>query len=185
MSDAFRTFSFGRRPVRPEVGNSDKLGQQAIRQFGKYSFNAVGEINPICDNAGQIVTEQPQPRYQNVRDLPLNKYGQGVFCRFRVGQGWRESGVYVITENDNASYIGECEILEDRFGSNGYGGISPANCFRGGQETNCRINKLVLNAVVDGGKLCLWFLHIAGGKAERLRVEAELIAGLRPSWNRQ
>ncbi len=171
MSKAFRTFSFSKSP--------------ANRQFGRYSFDAVGEIDPIRSASGRIAAEMPQCRYQNLHRLPLNKYGDGEFCRFRVARGWRMAGVYVITDNNAPAYVGECEILEDRFGPNGYGGISPRNCFKGGQETNCRVNKNVLNAVSDGRNLCLWFLKVSGGKAERVRIEAELIVTLRPPWNRQ
>ena len=39
----------------------------------------------------------------------------------------------------------------------GYGNISPSNCFKGGQETNCRINALIYATVSRGERVHLWF----------------------------
>ena len=106
-----------------------------------YLFNLIGTIEPLRGDDDRITEETPQSRYRNRKALPLNNYGRGPFCRFRVARGCRDSGVYIIASGATALYVGECQNLEDRYGSNGYGGISPRNCFRGGQETNCRINR--------------------------------------------
>jgi hypothetical protein len=62
----------------------------------------------------------------------------------------------------------------------GYGIISPRNCFIGGQETNCRLNNLILLAARGGAKLSLWFLPTDEYKG----VEHELRASEKPEWNR-
>ena len=69
-------------------------------------------------------------------------------------------------------------------GPRGYGTISPRNCFKGGQETNCRINNLILLTSKSGIELALWFYEIEGGKQERVAVERELVQALKPTWNR-
>ena len=76
-------------------------------------------------------------------------------------------------------YIGECANLSKRFNM-GYGNISPKNCFKGGQETNCRLNNLLYTAALAGGCISLWFLQTANYKS----VEAQLRRALNPPWNR-
>ncbi len=89
------------------------------------------------------------------------------------------SGVYAITAGDDVKYIGECQRLSERYNM-GYGNISPRNCFVGGQETNCRINNLILNEAAAGASLVLWFLKTDNFK----RIEQELRSSKRPPWNR-
>jgi hypothetical protein len=43
-------------------------------------------------------------------------------------------------------------VLSARFNA-GYGNISPKNCFKGGQETNCRVNNLVHSAALAGERI--------------------------------
>jgi len=95
--------------------------------------------------------------------LPLNKYGKGPFCRFRirVTPSLNTIGVYAITDgNKKALYIGKCtgitSTLAKRF-NYGYGSIQPRNCYERGQSTNCWINRLVLEAVKNGERLSLFF----------------------------
>lgn len=54
----------------------------------------------------------------------------------------KDSGVYLWEVNKTIIYIGESKNLYKRF-NNGYGNISPRNCFIGGQSTNCKMNKIV------------------------------------------
>lgn len=76
-------------------------------------------------------------------------------------------------------YVGECKNLTARFNT-GYGQISPRNCFVGGQETNCRINKLILSEAVQGHGVRLWFMQTAAYKT----IEMELRSIRRLPWNR-
>ena len=116
----------------------------------------------------------------SIRNLsPLNRYGAGPFCRFRIPRDIRVAGVYVISRNETVLYVGECEHLSQRFNM-GYGQISPRNCFKGGQETNCRINALVLNECLAGHTLSLHFHPCDDYK----RLEARLRQEIRPEWNR-
>ncbi len=152
--------------------------------FAGLSFSYIGPIRPERDERGEIIEELPQSKFRNERDLPLHKYGEGPFCQFRVAFGWQQSGIYVLTNGDDPCYVGECQNLEDRWGTTGYGRISPRNCYKGGQETNCRVNNLIYRETKTGAKLALWFHSIDGDKQDRLAVESELVAALKPPWNR-
>jgi len=131
------------------------------------------------DANGPIKELTPQSRYCNKNNLPLNKYGEGSFCKFKIPNDFNTSGVYTILVDGVAKYIGQCLNLSSRFNM-GYGNISPRNCFVGGQETNCRINNLILNTVKSGQEVSLWFMKTENFKL----VEQELRATEDLEWNR-
>lgn len=142
-------------------------------------FEHVCDIDPSRDANGAIQQVMPQDRYRNARALPLNRYGQGPFCKFKIPSRFRTSGVYIVTLGDEIQYVGECSNLAARF-SAGYGNISPKNCFKGGQETNCRLNNLVYLAVAEGKRVSLWFLQTTDHKV----IEAALRSTRKFAWNR-
>ena len=154
------------------------------KNFAAYAFEYVGAIQPERDRRDAVIEDLPQSKYRNGRNLPLHNYGRGPFCRFRVAQGWRQGGVYVLADGNKPLYVGECQDLESRWGTQGYGRISPRNCYQGGQETNCRINNLIYKRSMAGATFDLWFHPIEGGKPARVSVESELMAALKPPWNR-
>jgi hypothetical protein len=143
-----------------------------------FEFEYIGNIEPARD-AGGIIQFHPQSRYQNIRQVPLNRYGAGPFCKFKVSTKVQTSGVYILAISGEILYVGECSNLSARF-NNGYGNISPKNCFKGGQETNCRLNNLVYLAARDGKQISLWFFQTADYKM----MEAALRASLKLAWNR-
>lgn len=145
----------------------------------RYEFRHVCDIEPLRSAEGLVSLYMPQERYRNVRGLPLNPYGKGPFCKFVVGSGYRASGVYVLTVDGEVRYVGECANLSARFNI-GYGNISPKNCFKGGQETNCRLNNLIYTTAVTGQCIALWFLPTADYKS----VETSMRSSLKPAWNR-
>ena len=182
-----------RVPARAHAGPNTASGTSPIRRQGDaatqrriagLSFSYVGAIRPQRDRRGEVVGELPQSKFRNERNLRLHKYGRGPFCRFRVAQGWQRGGVYILTNGDAPLYVGECQNVEDRWGTNGYGAISPRNCYIGGQETNCRINSLIYRGIKTGARFDLWFHPIVGDKQTRLAVESKLVTALRPPWNR-
>ena len=148
-------------------------------KIGGYEFSYVGDIEPVREPDRTIRQFLPQDRYVNARNIPLNQYGAGPFCKFTIPNHYRTSGVYVLTIDSEIRYVGECASLSARFNA-GYGNISPRNCFRGGQETNCRLNNLVYLAAAAGEKISLWFFQTADYKA----MEAALRATLKLAWNR-
>ena len=159
---------------------------QSLRRFSGLQFSYVGRIQPERNANGEILEETPHTRYRGSNKPALSRYGKGPFCRFRIAQGqqWQCGGVYVVAQGDAVRYVGEAVNLERRWGAAGYGQISPRNCFVGGQDTNCRINNLLLLETKTGGQFDLWFHSVGRDKNARLSVESLLMASLQPPWNR-
>lgn len=143
------------------------------------------EFRFVCDLKlkvgadGQVASLMPQRRYKNVKNLPLNAYGGGPFCKFRVPGRFNERGVYALVVGGSVKYIGECVSISSRFNS-GYGNISPRNCFKDGQETNCRINVLIRAEAIQGRKVELYF-H---GTSEHKQLEKQLLETGSYEWNK-
>ena len=146
--------------------------------IGGVSFSFVCDLIPDKEPDGVPTPLLPQARYVNSRDLLLNKHGEGPFCRFRIPNTYRCSGVYVMAVNGAAQYVGECVNLSSRYNV-GYGNISPRNCFKGGQETNCRLNSLIYQEVLRGCHVSLWFFQTENHKP----MERVLLAGAKFPWN--
>ena len=144
-------------------------------------FQEVGVVDPERDSSGRPVEYLPQARYAKADSTRLNPHGAGPFCRFSIGKGLRSAGVYLLTVNDVTLYVGKCENLEKRWGGMGYGGISPKNCYVGGQSTNCKINSRILQLALEGHSVTLWFHPTADTSS----VERLLIHSIRPPWNTQ
>lgn len=143
-----------------------------------FNFAFVADIVPQRTTEDAIHALLPQARYANARGDPLNRYGAGPFCKFTIPRSYHHSGVYLILAGDHLKYVGECANLTARFNA-GYGNISPKNCFKGGQETNCRLNNLIYIATTGGEPLTLWFHATADYKT----IEATLRSKLRAPWN--
>lgn len=69
--------------------------------------------------------------------------------------------------------------LGERY-NNGYGVISPRKCYKGGQETNCRINNLILQNFKNKSSIDLYFYETD----ERINIESKLIKEYDPEWNK-
>jgi len=159
-----------RQPKRPE---------KSTVRLAKYDFRYICAIDPEREADGSLREFMPQARYDNAAGLPLNRYGSGPFCKFKILRNMEFSGVYALVVNGEVRYIGKCVGLSSRYNM-GYGNISPRNCFVGGQETNCRINNLVLQQIKARSDVLLWFLATDEYKS----VERELRESLPLSWNR-
>lgn len=147
--------------------------------IGNVPFQFVCAIEPKRNPDGSVCQFMPQKRYANERQLSLNRYGEGPFCKFTVPANWNQSGVYALVVDGVVKYIGECVNLSSRYNM-GYGNISPRNCFVGGQETNCRINYLILFEARQQKRITLWFYRTNDYK----RVESRLRTELELDWNR-
>jgi len=144
------------------------------------SFQYVCEIIPELDKNGIPKEYLPQSDYKNKSNIPLHGYGDGSFCRFKVPNSCvKKSGVYIILIDGIPKYVGKCKNLRMRFNT-GYGNISPRNCYKGGQQTNCRINNLVLKTYKNGTRIELLFFETE----DRINIERTLIEKLNPEWNR-
>lgn len=146
--------------------------------IGGFDFIHICKIEPERDADGIVVSFMPQARYANARGLPLHRYGQGPFCRYRIPGTYRTSGVYAYVVDGTLMYLGRCQNLSDRINV-GYGNISPKNCYSGGQQANCRLNNLVYQTAVAGTDIDLHFHETP----DFVAVEAALIVSERPTWN--
>lgn len=148
-------------------------------EIAGYPFEFICKIEPLRSADGSVLVHMPQDRYKARQIVPLNAYGGGPFCKFKIPNNLAKSGVYVLTTGEDVRYVGECANLSSRFNM-GYGNISPRNCYKGGQETNCRINNLICDAALRAELLGLWFFATQDHKA----METALRAALRSTWNR-
>ncbi len=144
-----------------------------------FQFVHVCDIEPVRSADGSVDMLMPQERYAK-RDLyPLNRYGAGPFCEFKIPRTYAHPGVYFLTMDDEIRYIGETNNLSRRYNM-GYGTISPKNCYKGGQETNVRMNNLIYQAARSGGIISLWFYQTEDFKTVELALRREH----RAPWNR-
>ncbi len=144
-----------------------------------YDFEYIQDIKPVLDRYGKILEYSPQAQYDKRDSFNLNRHGSGSFCRFSIHPKWSGvSGVYAFFIDDKLVYIGQASDFAKRFNM-GYGNISPKNCYVGGQSTNCKINKLVLNSVKAGQRVSVYF-HITNAYNQ---VESELIKFYKPLYN--
>jgi len=144
-----------------------------------FGFSFITVLEPERDKLGEIRVFMPQSKYRNTSGLPLNKYGEGPFCQFRISAALPLRGVYAIAVDDDIAYIGQCENLSERFNERGYGTIHPRNCFRKGQSANCRINSHILRRARKRQRIELWFCRSDSPSP----LEAQLISKLSPPWN--
>jgi|GEM_PF-1290539 len=147
--------------------------------LGGIDFRLICQLSVENDESGKAREFRPQLNYAGAASTPLNKYGNGLFCRFKIPTGLQKSGVYIIGTKSRPLYVGECVNLSARFNA-GYGNISPKNCYIGGQETNCRINNLIFTTVSEGQDLFLWFFETQDYKS----VEKSLRQFISFPWNR-
>jgi len=149
-------------------------------------FRLVCPITLDTDQGGEIVEYCPSSRYKNTGNLPLHEFGKEPFCHFKIPSDplTKTIGIYALVEvGGQVKYIGETgDSLVDRF-NGGYGRISPRNPFKGGQQTNCHINKRLLESAKSGRSIELWFHPTDVPKGERKANEKRLIRSLRPPWN--
>lgn len=165
---------------RPQPKNTLMVSpSKKTRKIGDFTFMHICDIDPLRGNQGEVTEFSPQKLFKNENNLKLNKYGAGTFCKFKIPNKYNLSGVYALLVDDDVKYIGECVNLSQRYNM-GYGNISPRNCFIGGQETNCRLNQLILKAFLAGSAVSLWFFETEEYKS----VEAKLRAQNKYTWNR-
>ena len=159
-------------------GRGSRTTGEAL-SLGGVGFHFVAEIRPAADANGLPVEERPHLRFDNARGLPLNRHGDGPFCRFSVSGLPEGPGVYAVTVARGLAYVGIANDLRERWSARGYARIHPRNCFRGGQSTNCKVNRAILTAARGGRPILLWIHETASPRS----VEERLIRRLEPPWN--
>lgn len=145
-------------------------------------FRYAGRISPEAGPDGKLIEDMPQSRYHRADSTPLNRHGDGPFCRFSVAGLPVASGVYAVTVARKLVYVGIAKkSLRERWGPRGYAHIHPKNCFKGGQPTNCKVNHAILLAAREGLAIDLWTQLAEDPRP----IERRLIADLAPPWNAQ
>lgn len=143
-------------------------------------FVFVSTVKPKLEPDGSIWTHEPQARYAKAASSKHHAYGNGAFCKFILPGATDDKGVYLMVSENQIMYVGETVELKRRFNA-GYGNISPRNCFVGGQPTNCRINKLILNLLLDDQQVEIWFCACE----DHVKLERRLKVSISPPWNRE
>jgi hypothetical protein len=151
-----------------------------------YGLTLHGQVSVDSDSdGGPKEFHNVHRRYANVKNKQLAAFGAGPFCRLRVPGLQPAPGVYALSRDSLALYVGKSENLEARFGYRLYGAISPANCYAatrgssGGQATCCKVNHLILREARAGLATSVWLITTD----EAAHLEKTLIALLRPPWN--
>ncbi len=94
-------------------------------------------VEPMRTDGGTPCEFMLQSNYAKRNMKRLNRHGRGPFCHFKTRGLPHVRGVYALAVDDEVVYAGKAADLASRWSSQGYGAISPANCFVGGQSTNC------------------------------------------------
>ncbi len=86
-------------------------GSGVFVDIKSYQFQQVCDIQPERNESGSVSETMPQDRHRNTQKLPLNKYGSGPFCKFKIPANYNCCGVYAIIVDGKIKYVGECEDL--------------------------------------------------------------------------
>ena len=73
----------------------------------------------------------------------LNPHGDKAYCQFTIDDCLDNKGLYCFAVDNQIVYMGRCVDSFAKRINYGYGRISPKNCYRDGQSTNCRVNSLI------------------------------------------
>ena len=150
--------------------------------IGEYTFAFASTLDLRRQLGGAPVLEYPHLRFDNTRNLKLNKHGAGPFVNITLTPPPppREQGVYaVVADGTSVMYIGQAANTFRQRWQMGAAKISPRNCFQGGQSTNCHLNIVIHQSIIDGHRLELFVLLTP----EYDFIETGLIAKLQPPWN--
>jgi len=96
----------------------------------------------LQERLGDFLRSLKENRDNNYLEF-LNENGDKAFCQFSIETHLKDKGLYCFAVNDSVKYVGRCTDSFKKRINQGYGRISPKNCFIDGQSTNCRINSLI------------------------------------------
>ena len=144
------------KPVKKDASRRS-VSSLEMRSLAGYAFKRVGVIQPERDGRGEVIEERVSSR-----DGTWNKHGQGPFCRFRIAEGWRECGVWLLVGGDVGLEVGACKDLEMIWSRVGL--IKPYAVVRRGTSTHCKNNNRILNEIRRGSEISLWFRAVPDDK---------------------
>lgn len=111
----------------------------------------------------------------------LNEHGDKVFCEFSIEKTVpsKTKGLYCFTTGEGIKYAGRSHDPFERRLNQGYGHISPKNCYLDGQSTNCRVNSLI----AEVHDVVSFYVCSIDDDSEIDRLERLLIKSYEPEWN--
>lgn len=84
------------------------------RELGRHRFVWMAKIEPVMGPDGRPDVYNPQERYAKARTTRLNPHGAGPFCRLKIPGLPTASGVYAVSLDGKAAYVGCAENLSER-----------------------------------------------------------------------
>jgi len=111
----------------------------------------------------------------------LNGHGDNVFCDFSIAKmiPSKAKGIYCFTVGEVIKYFGRSHDPFEKRLNQGYGHISPKNCYRDGQSTNCHVNSIIAK---NHSIVSLYVLPL-GEDSVIDKLEKLLINSYKPEWN--
>ena len=111
----------------------------------------------------------------------LNKYGDGTYCKFWIVTSAHSDrkGLYCFALPGELKYIGKTTSSFGKRMNQGYGTISPKNCYLDGQATNCHLN----SSITRNRDLVELYVCPLDRESEIGRLERILIRQYQPEWN--
>lgn len=134
----------------------------------------------LVNKNGEICLYSPQRRYKKKNGSLLNGLTQDTsFCRFLRMELPKTSGVYLwVDDEDEIIYIGETKNLYNRF-NDGYGRISPRNCYKDGQYTNIKMNMAALAEYENNRAITIYYFETGSHKD----IEKHLLCCINTKFN--
>lgn len=150
------------------------------------SFTKLEEINEI--EPGNEIPNEKKEKYRSKglvkslsNDFSVDDINNKLkFCKFKLKSDKVDniSGVYIWVLDNEIIYIGETNKLKDRFNT-GYGIICPRNIFKGGQSTNCKMNRVILNKAKENKYVTIYFHKTPYYK----KIESFLLSKYKTEYN--
>ena len=135
----------------------------------------------LIPNRNGVFFYSPQGNYKYVKNYAyLEDVDENtIFCKFKPDLP-KIKGVYLWVSDNEIIYIGEGVNLRSRFNS-GYGNISPRNCFKGGQSTNVKMNRIALSYLKNNRPIDIYIYETANHK----ELETLLLSRISTQYNKQ
>ena len=148
----------------------------------EYEFSFICSIEPKKDSEGKCIERRPSSRYAKKHIRKLHGYPE-PFCDFSIDKKFtKNSGVYLFVVDRKTKYVGITKRkLRERIME--YGHISGIHCYKNGRETNCRINKKIMDCANKGEVVKLYFLELKNEK-QMEDFEEKIKSEIKPPWNK-
>lgn len=156
-----------------EIIQSDRyksLQEEVQKNYSVYFDKKIGDFLKYLDETGNDF-------YKKF----LNRHGDETYSIFLLKNLEHHllRGVYCFYLDGELKYIGRCRDMMKKCINNGYGKITPTNCFKHGQSTNCKVNALITKY---GQRVTLKLIPMKSIKKIE-KLEKRLIRILKPEWN--